>query len=343
LGELVIEEPKIDHMKMNSHQQATRAEVAPMVSIIMPVFNASEFLDGALTSIQNQTWKDWELVIVDDCSEDDSWDKLTRVTDERVRVYRNPHNMGIAASLNKGISVSHGRFIARTDADDISHPMRIELQLRHLMANPDIGLLGTNYLIVDERGGEIGRTNLFTHPDDLKLALVVSNQFGHGTVMMTRSAFNAVGGYGIKSSIEEVVEDYELWTRISHVALVANLPKHLYSWRSHTSGWTARSQERQLESTYAIRDREFTRLTSNRGEYKLFSIHPTGIGYLKKKSYMFRDLAYLAQREGHARLALTFMTAAVLVAPWRKGNYLYLFLLVLNKRLFLERVPYVYV
>ena len=311
----------------------------PAVSVVMSVYNATAYLEEALASIFRQSFRDWEFIVVDDGSTDDSWKQLSAVPDNRVRISKNPVNLGLAASLNRGISLAKGDFIARMDADDISDPRRLEYQLRHMLERPDIALLGTNYIIIDTHGREIDRTDLFTHPDDLKTALVVSNQFGHGSVMIRRDVLHLVKGYN--EDIE--VEDYDLWTRISRVATVANLDEHLYTWRSHAAGWTERMHEKQMEITYRIRDREFIHLLDHRTKYKAFSLHSTNSSYLKKKSYMLRDLAYLAQREGRWRVALAFMIVSTLIAPWLKGNYFYLLLLLTRPRKFIERVPYVYV
>jgi len=113
----------------------------PLVSVIMPVHNGLPHLSKAVESIKDQSYQDWELIVVDDHSTDGSELFLAKEEDPRVSLIVNDQNLGIAKTLNKGLSIASGAFIARLDADDIALPTRLEIQIKYLIDNPEIGLL----------------------------------------------------------------------------------------------------------------------------------------------------------------------------------------------------------
>src|SRR5262245_5816273 len=124
----------------------------PVVTVLMSVFNDSEFLGEAIRSILEQSYDDFEFLIIDDGSTDDSTAVLKGLRDPRVRVVRNPVNLGLTRSLKKGVALARGDFIARMDADDVAFPDRLLWQLRFLDRHRDIALLGSATLQTDERG-----------------------------------------------------------------------------------------------------------------------------------------------------------------------------------------------
>jgi len=114
----------------------------PVISVVMPVYNAGRFLEAAVVSVFAQTFTDWELVAVDDASTDGSWEYLQEIDDPRVRLARNDHNMKHGATLNRAIEMARGQYIARMDADDIILPERLQRQLQALEARPEVDVLG---------------------------------------------------------------------------------------------------------------------------------------------------------------------------------------------------------
>ncbi|MBV5326811.1 MAG: glycosyltransferase family 2 protein [Chlorobium sp.] len=122
----------------------------PKVSIVMPVYNALPYLDEAIRSIFAQTYKNWELIIVDDASTDGSWEFVNRIRDPRVRLFRNEINMRGAFTTNKAIDLATGEYIAKMDADDISFPDRIERQVKYLLQNADVDAVGCGLYRVDK-------------------------------------------------------------------------------------------------------------------------------------------------------------------------------------------------
>lgn len=116
---------------------------APAISVVLPVRNGEAFLADALDSVFAQTFSDFELIVVDDCSTDRTAEMLASTNDSRLRVVRNEEQRGIAGSLNRGFELCGGRYIARMDADDISLPMRFARQVAFLEAHPEVGVCGT--------------------------------------------------------------------------------------------------------------------------------------------------------------------------------------------------------
>jgi hypothetical protein len=189
-------------------------------------------------------------------------------------------------------------------------------------------MVGTNYIVIDEEGKRLDQSRVFTHPDDLALAELLSNQFGHGSVMMRRSVLDQAGPYDPKVGI---VEDYDLFCRISRVSKLANLREPLYLWRRTGGGVTLSNQKLQISQASAVRDREFQeQILKDRQRYRILtSIHPRSVPpglmyYFDKKSTVLRDLAWLYRAEGRRRESVRMMAAALLFAPWRRRNWRYL-------------------
>jgi len=117
----------------------------PLISVVMPVYNTEKFVAEAIESILAQTFTDFEIIIIDDCSTDKSWQIIQDFSekDQRIVTIQNSENQGLARSLNKGLKIAKGQFIARMDADDISMPQRFEIQLDFLKNHPDVGVVGS--------------------------------------------------------------------------------------------------------------------------------------------------------------------------------------------------------
>lgn len=128
----------------------------PTLSIAMPVYNGGSFLLVAVRSVVNQSFRDWELLVIDDGSTDGATDDLRSISDSRIRILRNSENLGLASRLNEAIDVASGRYFARMDADDICHPDRFRDQIDFMETNPTIDLLGTKCLTIDEEGAIAG-------------------------------------------------------------------------------------------------------------------------------------------------------------------------------------------
>lgn len=206
---------------------------SPAVSVILSVRNGGSDLPQAIATILAQTFTDFELIAIDNGSTDETAEYLDGIEDPRVRVYHQA-DAGLAAALNRGISLARGRYIARQDHDDWALPTRIEQQVKFLDAHPDHALIGTRAEIwaADKPTGRF-----HDHPTEdeaLRFELLFNNPFVHSSVMMRKSALDEVGGYTTDPA-RQPPEDYELWSRIARKFRVANLPERLTIYREMPS------------------------------------------------------------------------------------------------------------
>ena len=218
---------------------------APLVSVVLPVHDGVAYLGAAIDSILQQSYPRLELIVVDDGSSDGSAALAKSYADPRVRVVRNDRNLGIVASLNRGIDLAHGEFIARMDADDVAAPQRLELQVRHMTEFPELAVLGTDITYGDAAGAEIGRPRgLPTGSALVRWRLLRGTCLYHPTVMLRRSAL----GQERYSEERTHAEDYDLWLRLSRHHRLDNLPQRLLLHRRHAGSVSARHLEAQLAS-----------------------------------------------------------------------------------------------
>ncbi len=208
----------------------------PVVSILLPVHNGGPMLRESVESLLHQTWTDWELVAVNDGSTDGSGDVLRSYADSRIRVLDNPENMGLIASLNRGLAACRGELVARQDADDVSHPERLALQVRLLKRRPDLALLGSAAWRIDIQGNRLGAHDVPCSHRALLWALLFDNPFVHTSVLFRKSVVcDELGGYHPDFV---AAEDYDLWARIAARYPVANLAERLVFYREHGTSIT---------------------------------------------------------------------------------------------------------
>ena len=233
-----------DHIKAEVPIQLDRQGriTSPKVSIIMSVFNGEKYLESAVNSILRQSFLDFEFIIINDGSTDNTEKILKRFTDKRLKIINNKTNIGLTASLNKAIKQARGEFIARMDADDISLPFRLEYQVKFLEENPDIALVGSSYYICDEKNKIQSIVEVLTEPEKLKQELKKQNWFGHGTVMFRKNIIDNIGAY---DESYKYAQDYELWLRIANKFKVANIKEPLYIWRRTKENISSKKEEEQ--------------------------------------------------------------------------------------------------
>jgi glycosyltransferase involved in cell wall biosynthesis len=195
----------------------------------MPVYNCSIFITEAIESILCQTYTDFELIIIDDCSTDNTKEIVKSYTDPRIILISKTENSGISKSLNLGLQHSKGKYIARMDGDDISLPHRFQTQYDLLETNDKIILCGTWYYILNT-------DEIIKHPtnfEEIKLAFLNYNAIGHPTVMFRNSVFKKAN---LRYDAEkEPAEDYDLWIRSLKYGQIVNIPVPLYKYRQHVN------------------------------------------------------------------------------------------------------------
>jgi len=225
--------------------------VPPLVSVVMPTYNSERFLGDAIESIINQTFRDFEFIIVADKSSDRSdliLDDYAK-KDNRIKVFMEKKK-GLIASLNKGCQLAKGKYIARMDADDISRPHRLEMQIQYLEEHPEIGVLGTGIRYIDE-AGRLGKS--VRNPRDPKLIkfyLHLENCFVHPSIMMRRETIEHLGFYNPEAIH---AEDYDLWARATSVTQVSNLQDILLEYRVWSGGISSHNALSRDQTVLRIR------------------------------------------------------------------------------------------
>lgn len=215
----------------------------PFLSVVMSVYNGEKYLSESIESILNQTYRNFEFIIINDGSTDNTGKIIEEYARKDNRVISvDQENMGLTRSLNRGIKIAIGDYIARQDSDDVSLPHRFESQIDFFRQNPGLVLCGTWFEEINENQGSVIRK----YPlDDKILRQYVKyvNYFCHPSVMFSKKIFKAVGGYDESFSSGQ---DFELWIRMAKEGKISNLPMVLVKKRigfSNTISWLNRKQK----------------------------------------------------------------------------------------------------
>ena len=223
----------------------------PKVSVLMSVYNGSCYLRESVESILNQTLIDFEFIIIDDGSTDNTWEILTKYAerDQRIKLFKNKENIGLTKSLNKGLKLAQGEYLARQDADDISLPDRLKIQTDFLDLYPEVGVLGSDAEAINDQGQSLGsRLVPIEHEDNLEheslqAYLLVNNCLHHSSLMARRRLMQDIGGYD-----EELryAQDYKLWWQIGQVSRLTSLSDILILVRRSGKNITTKNRLEQL-------------------------------------------------------------------------------------------------
>lgn len=211
----------------------------PLVSIILPAYNCEKYIAASVTSIVEQVYDNWELIIVNDGSTDNTSTILSTINDQRIRIIDNNENKGLIYSLNRAIGESKGEYIARMDADDIAANDRIEKQVHWLLHHPDTAVVGTFIRIVDDEGKEkpdwiLDRQT--SKAEEIKRAMIRENCLAHPSVMVRSDVLKQYK----YSSVQKNVEDYDLWLRmLADGLIIEKVPQPLLLYREHATSVTS--------------------------------------------------------------------------------------------------------
>jgi len=205
-----------------------------MVTVLMPVYNAERYLRQAIDSVLNQTYQEFILLLINDGSTDKSEQIIESYTDERIKYVKNEKNLGLVATLNKGLQMIHTKYIARMDADDICRPKRLEYQVQFMEANDGIALLGTWANLIDEDGKLVGSLTPYSDERRIRTALLFSNIFVHSSIMMRKSVLEENGW--CYNQEHKAVEDYGLWIKFASKYQVAILEQKFLDYRLNSNG-----------------------------------------------------------------------------------------------------------
>ncbi|STO54143.1 glycosyl transferase [Canicola haemoglobinophilus] len=212
----------------------------PLISVIIPCYNAEKFVEKSVRSIMEQTYNNLEIILINDCSTDNTEFILQQLAleDKRIVYIKNDHNLKLPKTLNKGIALAQGEYIARMDADDIAVPERLETQMNFMLNNPEIDLVGTNLKHLDEHDNFTGYASAQpTEHKDIVKQLAWKCTIVHPSILAKKSLFTELNGFD-----ESIVyaEDYELWIR-AYLAgkKFANLAEPLLHYRIHQKQMTS--------------------------------------------------------------------------------------------------------
>ena len=211
------------------------------VTVLMAVYNGLPHVIDAVESILQQTYRDFELLVVDDGSIDGTADYLSGVDDSRLRVLHQDHG-GVTKARNAGLAEARGEYLALQDADDISDPDRLRIQVEYLGDNQDVAAAGSWYRVMDQSGRNIFDRRLPRGDDILKTMLMAQSPIANGSAMVRTEVIRSVGNYR-----PEFVwtSDLDLWLRIADDHRIENIPQYLYGWRLPESGGSAVKRFRQ--------------------------------------------------------------------------------------------------
>ncbi|MEN6414182.1 MAG: glycosyltransferase family 2 protein [Veillonellales bacterium] len=228
----------------------------PKVSVIMPVYNAQDYLREAIDSILSQTFIDFEFIIIDDGSTDNSLPIIKSYADPRIRLIRNETNLKLITSLNKGMNLAHGKYIARMDADDISLPDRLAKQVDFMDQHPDIAVCGT-WVELFGKPCEQTSWHFTDNPAIAKCILLFGCCLAHPSAMIRRTVLES--GFCYSYSYPHA-EDYGLWVQIARNHNIASIPQVLFKYRLSDSQKSAKEAQQVLDGTAKIQLEQLNRL-----------------------------------------------------------------------------------
>ncbi|PSF36748.1 glycosyltransferase family 2 protein [Aphanothece hegewaldii CCALA 016] len=216
----------------------------PEITILMSVYNEEEYLQKAINSILNQTFTNFEFIIIDDGSIDDSLKDIRSFSDTRIKVISNKKNLGLADSLNKGITLATGKYIARMDADDIAHSNRLAIQFNFLEKHPEVGILGSFCQLFDDKSDKIGVFLVPIFDLAIRWTSLLNCPFAHPSVMMRR---HLLIEHNLRYDGQfKATEDYNLWTELLKYTKSFNLNYPLVRYRLR-NGITNSKRQQQLK------------------------------------------------------------------------------------------------
>ena len=218
--------------------------MAPLVSILMPVFKTAPYLREAMDSMLCQTFQDYELIVLDDCSPDNAEEILDTYDDPRIVRYKGEKNVGLSNVLNVGIGMARGKYIARMDSDDISLPQRLQVQVEYLETHPDIDLVSVGMRLFGAKEATWIRE---LNPEKVKIEAMFHSPVLHASSVWRKDAFEK---QGLRFCQEMVpAEDYDLWVRAMLRGLkLVNLPEVLYEYRIHDAQATLQTDKTAAKS-----------------------------------------------------------------------------------------------
>ncbi|MEG1059232.1 MAG: glycosyltransferase [Clostridia bacterium] len=254
------------------------------ITVIMGIYNCSKYLEESIDSLLNQTYTNWNLVMCDDCSTDNTYDiakKYAKKYAERIILLKNDRNMGLNYTLNKCLEKANGEYIARQDGDDISESTRFEKEEKILSQYKKYSIVSCNMQVFDDNGFW-GKTNVKEKPENLDF--IHGTPFCHAASMIRKEVFDIVNGYTVDSKLLRV-EDYHLWFKIYQKGFIGyNIQECLYYMRDDINAAKRRNwQNRINECRVKVIGYKMLNIPKR---YYIYSIRPILLGLLPQKIYL---------------------------------------------------------
>ena len=270
----------------------------PQVSVLLPVYNAQDYLRESIDSILNQSFTDFELIIINDGSTDHSKEIIDSYTDPRITLI-DQDNAGLPVSLNRAIAIAKGQYLARQDADDVSLPNRLAEQVG-FMEQQGLDICGSDFDIINESGQIIESIKVPHTPESMAITLACTVPFAHGSVMMRKSFLNK---HTLSYDESVVTEDYDLWSRIYQSGgAFGNVAEPLFLYRQLSQSLSKVTAKPALENTRALR-RNFVKNNFDQIQFSLEQTIPAASKLNLRDGNFLVLTAYLASlQEGSPRL-----------------------------------------
>lgn len=295
----------------------------PQLSVILSVYNGADYLRAAVDSILSQTFRNFELILINDGSTDSSKEIIESYDDPRIRLI-NQENHGLVFSLNRGFSLAAGEYIARMDADDISSPSRLEKQMEVISSKPEVAVVGSFFSYIDEEDNHLDTVMASPTKDiDIKRSLYVANPLAHGSTLIRKSVWKAVGGY---IDTYKSTEDFELWRKIADLPKTkfAIVPEVLYWYRINPNGISKRGEEIQQKNAEKIIQEQWKKPYFKKSMRNIIrdgkfykSLRPKLYGDIVFNAYCYQQLVIMQQlfKDEHFLTGLQHAAALARLKP----------------------------
>lgn len=270
----------------------------PLVTVLLPVYNGELYLKDAIDSILVQSYSNFVFLIINDGSTDRSEEIILSYTDSRIKYISNEQNLGLISTLNKGLQLVNTKYVARMDADDISLPKRLEKQILYMEVHSNVGLLGTwCESFGDDVSVDVSKNNQECDHEKICIKQLYQIQMVHPTCMLRMDVIKSLKNVYDEDFLH--AEDYELFTRLSHITKLANIPEVLHLYRKHDNAVSSLFNETQILSSLRIQQREFFRLgytisqnqvkayvSLNNQDYKKILLQPCEVREMLEQIYI---------------------------------------------------------
>lgn len=270
----------------------------PKVTVLMPVYNGEEYLREAIDSILSQTFADFEFLIINDGSTDGSVEIIESYQDPRIRLFHNESNLNLRTTLNKGLKLARGEYIARMDCDDVSLPQRLAKQVKFMDLHPDIGICGSGVKLIGNKLIKNKNGSVWKYPEDsstIRCKMIFESPLAHPTLIMRNNLL-------VKFKLNyrtTYAEDYDFLIRSSKHFSLANMAEILLFYRIHSDNISKLYKNEYLISSEKIRMEQLKAL-GLKPKKEEFALHSSlsRYSYSKTESYMKQSNAWLCKLRG---------------------------------------------